>query len=142
MAAKQLTVEFGIIKNYPETEIVYKGDVDTGVTITIDALGPASGFRINNTTTGDFIILDSAKIKAITGADISAYDQITINTNKGSKSARLLRNGVTYNILHAVNRTSKWITLNQGSNKFTYTATSGLNDLNIFIYHYVKVLGV
>ena len=103
---EQLTVEFGLIKPYPETEIYYDGEDDSGVTIIIDTFGAASGVRINRTTGGEYIQIDSTKLTAITGADIQQYDHIEINTRKGKKSATLSRNGTKYNIIHAISTSS------------------------------------
>ena len=142
MAAKQLTVEFGIIKPYPETDVIYDGSGESGVTIVIEAFGAASGIRINNTTRSESMILDNDRIKSITGAGLSKDDVITIVTTKGSKSAKLVRDGTSYNILHALDKSSKWIYLQTGSNKFTSTATSGLENIRVHLEYSVKYLGV
>ena len=142
MARTQLTVEFGTIKDYPESTIYYAGDGESGVTITLEFLGPATGIRINNTTRSEYIILDDAKIASITGSNIDQYDQIKIITTRGSKSAKLSRGGVVYNILHAVDLTSPWIYLQTGNNHFTYTATTGFDYISLSVACDIKVLGV
>ena len=62
MARTYSTVQFGIIKDYPEATINYSGDGESGVIITIEFLGETSGIRINNTTRGEYLILDNEKI--------------------------------------------------------------------------------
>ena len=141
--AEQLTVEFGFVKTYPETIIQYKGDAETGVIIEIEVLGTtASGIRINNVTRGEYIIIDNTKLSAIIGSDLAQYDLIIIDTHRGKKSAKLLRGGVTYDILHAIDLSSKWIYLQTGPNRLTYSATPNVNDLQISIKCPVRVLGV
>ena len=142
MAVTQLTVEFGLIKDYPETTITYNGSGETGVTIVIEAFGAASGIRINNTTRSETMILDNDRIKSITGAGLSKDDEIRINTTKGSKSATLTRDGISYNILHALDKSSKWIYLQAGTNKFTSTATSGLENIRVHLEYVERYLGI
>ena len=142
MARRQITVEFGTIKDYPEANINYAGDGESGVVITLEFLGATTGIRINNTTRGEYLILNDSKIAAIVGSNIALYDMIRIDTTRGSKSATLSRGGVVYNILHAVDLSSKWIYLQRGNNHFTYTATSGFDYMTVTLDCPVKVLGV
>lgn len=142
MARTQLTVQFGTIKDYPEATINYAGDGESGIIITLEFLGTTTGIRINNTTRGEYMILNDSKIAAIVGSNIAQYDLIRIDTTRGSKSATLSRGGVVYNILHAVDLSSKWIYLQTGENHFTYTATSGFDYMTVSLECPVKVLGV
>lgn len=139
---KQLTVEFGLVKAYPETSIYYNGDDDSGVTVIIDTYGPASGLRINRTTGGEYLELDSTKISAITGKDIQEYDHIEINTRKSKKSATLTRGGVTYNIFNAVKSSEKWIHMERGNNTFTFSASSGISNLRVYLDYAERFNGV
>ena len=140
---QQITVEFGFVKDYPSTVITYNGDDETGVTIVIEAAyGGASGIRINNTTRGEYIIIDDEKISAIMGSGFSKYDVITINTTRGNKSATLMRDGTSKSILNAVDISSKWIQLQKGDNVFTSTASEGLENLIISVNFKQNVLGV
>ena len=142
MARTYLTTEFGVIKDLPEATINYSGDGECGVIINIEFLGQTTGVRINNTTRGEFMILDDNKISAIVGSGISQYDLIRIETTRGSKSVTLLRGGTSYNILHAVDLSSKWIYLQKGANHFTYTATSGFDNMYVTLECPVRILGV
>lgn len=142
MARTQLTVQFGTIKDYPEATINYAGDGESGVVITLEFLGETTGIRINNTTRGEYLILNDSKISSIVGSNIALYDLIRIDTTRGSKSATLSRGGVVYNILHAVDLSSKWIYLQTGDNHFTYTATAGFDYMTVTLTCPVKVLGV
>ena len=142
MERTQLTVQFGTIKDYPEATINYAGDGESGVIITFEFLGATTGIRINNTTRGEYMILNDSKIEAIAGSPIAQYDLIRIDTTRGSKSATLSRGGIVYNILHAVDLSSKWIYLQTGANHFTYTATSGFDYMLVNLECPIKVLGV
>lgn len=142
MERTQLTVQFGTIKDYPEATINYAGDGECGIVITIEFLGPVTGIRVNNTTRGEYLILNDDKIAAVVGSGIEQYDLIKIDTTRGNKSATLSRGGITYNILHAVDLSSKWIYLQYGDNHFTYTATTGFDYMSVTLECQVKVLGV
>ena len=142
MARTQLTVQFGTIQDVPEATITYAGDGESGIVITLEFLGAATGIRINNTTRGEYMIMNDSKIAAIVGSNIDAYDSIRIDTTRGSKSATLSRNGTVYNILHAVDLSSKWIYLQTGANHFTYTASTGFENVILKLQCPVKVLGV
>ena len=139
---KQLREEFGLIKSYPSTVIDYEGSGLLGITIRIEAKGPASGLRINNVSRGEFLIIDSSRLKAIAGRDISLGDVIIIKTGKGEKSVTLSRDGTSYNILHAIDTSSKWIYLQHGPNEFTVTAEQNLDNLFIQVNYQQKVLGI
>lgn len=121
---------FGDIRDYLERTILYKGDAPIGCTISIHAIGPVSNLNIYNVTTKEIFKIDSDKLEAITGSGIIASDDIIIHTEKGSKSVTLLRNGVSTNILNAVDRSSDWISLIPGNNIFTVSA-DGQGALNV-----------
>lgn len=140
---RQVTYEFGNIKEYPRTIVIYDGSDDTGLTIMIQAKNAISGeMRINNVTRNETLIIDLNKVRTIIGSTIQKFDEIIINTEKGHKSATLIRGNVNYNILHAVDLSSKWIQLQQGNNEFTYTITSGSNDVDLILNYMTSVLGV
>lgn len=135
-------LEFGHIKDYPRTIIDYDGSAVTGVTINIEAKGPVTGLRINNTTRGEYIIIDDTKLRTIVSNGIQKYDQIIIDTRQGQKSASLIRDGKTYNILKACLPVSKWIQLQTGQNIFTYSSTSDIDQVELNISFPVRYLGI
>ena len=65
----------------------------------------------------------------LVGADIPTADVIEISTKRGNKYATLLRGGTTYNILTALGINPGWFRLSQGDNLFSYTAVSGVTNL-------------
>lgn len=129
----QPLLEFGTINNSPTKVIVYEGDADTGITITIHALGPASGISIYNTGTRETMQIDTDKIQTLTGSGIIAGDDIVICTVTGKKSITLIRDGESTNILNCLKKDSDWFKLSRGDNVFTYQATTGVNNLHFTI---------
>lgn len=55
-------IKFGIVENETARYITYDGDADIGITITIHAIGEASGIKIYNTETRDKLIIDDSKL--------------------------------------------------------------------------------
>ena len=135
-------IEISITRNSIEQVVTYNGDAEIGVTITINAIGPATNITIYNTGTREIMRLDTAKLEAFTGAPLGAGDEITICTVKKRKSITLLRHGNTTNILNCLERNPDWFSLAKGDNVFAYTAESGAGNLQFKINHQVIYEGV
>lgn len=135
-------IEFGEIQNKTENVVVYDGDGEVGVRITIFALGPASNITIYNSLTRETMRIDTGKLEALTGRGISASDEITICTVKGSKGITLLRDGKTTNILNCLGKNVDWFQLTKGDNVFAYSAESGSSNLQFRIENDVVYEGV
>lgn len=135
-------IEMGIIENYKDRNIPYAGDLEIGVIIQIHALGAVTNLAIYNTGTREVMRLDTDKIEALTGYGIIAGDDITISTIKGDKYVMLLREGLEYNILNALDKNSDWFQLSKGDNVFTYTAATGSEYLQFQIKNRVAYEGV
>lgn len=104
------------------TDIINNSEAETGVIINIDVNANVSMINILNTDTNEFLKLNYNFVE---------NDRIVINTNKGSKSARLYRNGAVYNIFKYVQKGSTFFQLRIGDNHFTYTITGG--DSAVFV---------
>ena len=115
-------LEFGEAQNRKTQNVYYTGDVDTGVTMTIHAIGDVSDVTIYNTGTRESMTIDTSKLEALTGSKIIEGDEITICTVKGYKSATLLRDGKYTNILNCLSRDTSWFQLTRGDNIFAYVA--------------------
>ena len=137
-------LEMGVLQNRTEQLVVYDGNSEIGMVIHIHSLGEATNITILNVLTGDKMILNTDRIKAImqTEKGIIAGDTITINTMRGDKSITLLRDGVTTNILNCLDRGSKWFTLTKGDNIFSYDAETGASNLQFYIMNKVAYDGV
>lgn len=121
-------IEFGDINNSSEGNLFYTGDAETGMIINIFADGPASGISILRTDINEVLSISDSRFTEYVGA-IRAGDQIIINTNKGEKSARLLRDGRYYNIINTLEAPMVWFELKAGDNVFMLNADTGLSNL-------------
>lgn len=135
-------LEMGEIKNETEQVVVYNGDAEIGVTITIHAIGEASNITIYNTGTREVMRIDTDKLEKFTGSGIIAGDEIIICTVKGNKSITLLRNGKTTNILNCLDKNADWFQLAKGDNIFAYTAEYGSTNLQFKIENRIVYEGV
>lgn len=137
-------LEMGVIQNKSEQIIVYDGNSEIGMAINIHATGEATNITILNVLTGDKMIINTDRLKAIMGTETAIIkgDTIVINTVRGDKSITLLRDGVTTNILNCLDRGSKWFTLTKGDNIFSYDAETGATNLQFYIVNKVAYDGV
>jgi len=135
-------LEMGAIQNQTEKVIVYNGDAEIGVTITIHAVGEAGTITIYNTGTREIMRIDANKLETFTGSGIIAGDDIVICTVKGSKSITLQRAGKSTNILNCLDKDADWFQLAKGDNVFAYTAESGSSNLQFRIENRIIYEGV
>lgn len=135
-------LELGSIKSVSEKVITYKGDAETGIKITIHAYGEVGSITIYNTGTRESMKINADLIDQLLGSGIVANDEIVINTEKGDKYIRLLRDGVYYNILNCLDKNASWFQLKNGDNIFAYTAETGVENLKFTIENRVIYKGV
>lgn len=132
----------GEIRNETERVVMYNGDAEIGITITIHAIGEASNITIYNTRTREVMRIDTEKLEKFTGSGIIAGDDIIICTIKGEKSISLLRNSKTTNILSCLDKNADWFQLAKGDNIFAYTAETGSSNLQFRIENRIVYEGV
>ena len=108
---------------------------ETGVEIEIDIKAAVTTIEIKNTITGDDLTLSYS---------FQANDRVLINTNKGQKSVKLVRSGMTSNLFSAVQRGSVFFQLSAGVNLFGYLVDNGANNEDVYIIfrHYNTYRGV
>lgn len=135
-------LEFGSVATVEKALIKYSGDADIGVVIFIKVNGPATNVTLYNVLTAETMVIDTARLKTITGKELVAGDEITINTRVGEKGITLLRDGVTLNIMSCLGRFSKWLQLSKGDNVFSFSAITGRENLLITIKNEVLYEGV
>lgn len=135
-------LEMGSIQNLMDKVVVYDGDSEIGITITIYIMGPTTNIAIYNTGTRETMRIDTDKITSIMGSGLTAGDEIIICTVKGKKSITLLRNGVRTNILNCLDKNTDWFTLAKGDNVFAYSADTGANNLQFKIENQVIYEGI
>lgn len=136
------SIEFGVINKSMDKAVTYYGDAEVGITLTIHALGEASNVLVYNSSTRETMKIDTAKLATLTGAGITAGDDIVICTEQGRKKITLFRGGKTYNILNCLDKNSNWFKLYRGDNVFGYTADTGAENLQFMIENRVLYEGV
>lgn len=113
-------LRFGIIDENNITEFDYEGDQITGFKLKIYANGNCRYFKLYSNLLNDsyeypFIYINTDHLdqqKIIKG------DYIEICTIKGKKYAKLYRDGEEYNILKAIDISSTWLQIVNGTNQF------------------------
>jgi len=118
-------------------DVLYEGDADTGITITVTMLGPLLGgtIQIFNVLTQETMTINASRVTAITGQQLALNDQIIITTTRGRRGVQLLRQGIFYNIIGALDRGANWFQLTPGDNVFTFD-TSNEADALIMRFDY------
>lgn len=135
--------EFGIVHPVRDLAIFYDGDEETGVYITIHAVGEVSGeLAITSRTAQERFVIDLDKVSDYTGSSLVAGDTIEICTVKGSKSITLIRSSVSTNILNCIGRDSDWFQITKGYNTFAYNADSGVTNMQLSLAYNVIYEGV
>lgn len=132
----------GSIQNKTENVVIYEGDVDAGMIITIHAIGDASNITIYNVTTRETMFIDTEKLKTLTGSELIAGDDVVICTVKGQKSVTLIREGRKTNILNCLGRNADWFQLAKGDNIMAFTADSGASNIQFKIENQILYEGV
>lgn len=123
-------IEFGTINLDTRSTIDYVGDVDTGVLITIHALGSVSGsLTIYNVETQEKMVIDLAKIKTLIGKDYGSGDDIIISTVSGDKYVQVLHDGKYTNAIATIEKLADWFQVSVGRNIFNFTVTKGIENL-------------
>lgn len=129
--------EAGIEFDYRAPDIIVDvyndGDIDTGMRIEFRATGTLSKPILLNMDTREYMQIN---------AQLQAGDIVTVNTEYGSKGAVLLRDSVTEDYFRYIDVDSTFMKLRRGKNVFRYDAESGVDALEVTLYHADKYLGV
>lgn len=140
---QQEMLEMGIVENYTYKNIAYDGDIEIGMTISIHCIGIVSGdINIYNLDTREKMTISVDKIAEYTGSGLVYGDDIVIDTRRGNKSIKLIRTGVTTNILNCLEKNASWFTLRKGNNQFAYTADVGVLYLQFSVNNQIAYEGV
>lgn len=134
-------IQFGEVKMDKRAIIHYEGDIDTGVRITAHMLsGGSTNLRIFNTETREMMTIRSDVLTRLIGGGLEPGDDIIISTYPGEKFVKLLRNGLTTNIIAALDKNSDWLMLTPGDNVFSFDTNSELDQL-IVTFQYKAAYG-
>lgn len=106
------------VTDHPTALISNTGDTECGMVITASFTGAATGFKITNETTGDFIGIANT---------FASGNKLTIDTRRGQLSASC--DGA--NFISKITSGSKWIKLQAGVNRLGVTATSGVDNASV-----------
>ncbi len=126
-------VEFSTETANTMFNIPNKGDIVTGMDISINFTGDVSTPVIRNAKTGEYFRLNR---------DFVAGDKVTINTHNGEKSVILTRFGVDFNIINSLDAAASWLQLRRGSNMLYFGANSGTENMQITFTHTDLFVGV
>ena len=136
------SIEFSAIEVKRENVINYHGEADTGIIMSIYAYDEFANPTIYNNITRESITIDTDKVAAIVGSKIKFGDEIRISTIQNDKYIHFIRDGVTYNILNALDKNADWFKIHPGDNTFSYTMTKGELDVVFMITAQVLLQGV
>lgn len=130
----------GEITQDTRANLIYKGDVDTGVIIRIRARGDAKNISLYNVVTRESMFINTDKIEELTGLPFAQGDEIIINTTRGSRNVQLLRKGVYTNVFSIRDKDSDWFQLSVGDNIFNFIAEEGTENLTV-VFSYQNAYG-
>jgi hypothetical protein len=133
---------FGAIHNMHSKNIVYDGESEVGVIIRMSFDAPVRNIRIYNEEAGQEIDVFTDKVKLIIADGIKPGDELVICTIPKRKSVEIIRDGISYNILNAINRDVRFITLHKGANTIVYSAESGVDNIRMSIENETLYTGV
>lgn len=120
-AIEEAGVPFSDLSRGMDKVVTNNGDVTSGIIIELQADGEVINPAIHDEYGGSFAL----------DFTMQAGDLITINTYKGSKDVKLLRNGEESNLFKYVVNPPTWFSLDPGDNVFVYTTESGSDLLQI-----------
>lgn len=109
------------------------GDVESGMRIEFKALATLTNPSLLNVNTQEFIKINKT---------MSAGEIISISTYFGNKNVISTLNGFTINAFNYIDFTSTFLQLHTGDNLFRYNADTGLDNLEVSLYHENQYLGV
>lgn len=119
----------GEIQDQRLIPVDYPGQIATGLKFTLTATGDVHGFNIFNNTANQSLHIDTLVIQQMTGTILSSGDTLIIDTRIGEKSVTLIRDGISINVLNALDPSVVWITLESGVNELLFTADSGFENI-------------
>lgn len=108
------------------------GDVESGMRIEFRALATLSNPSLFNVKTREYVKINKGMV---------AGEVLSVSTYFGDKRITDTLNGVETNAFNYIDVNSTFLQLEQGDNLFRYDADTGLDNLEVRIYHYDRYLG-
>lgn len=124
------TIEFSIGKTTLDFEVLYQGMIETGLILHFYAKEANNSFWnliIEKYGTGERMTLLPSSLP---DGGFLAGDELVISTISGRKRVTLIRNGESINATKILSRSSKWLKLDPGINRFLINTP--LVDLGMF----------
>lgn len=135
------TVEPKPISTYSIVQVlnlINDGNAHSGMTVEIYAYGEVVNPIIYNRETREYIGIGTEK----NPFTMTYGDKVVITTGKNNSKIKLIRNAVETNIFNRLIKGSKFLTLSEGDNVFTYSADSGNEYIDIKFRHYAHYTGI
>jgi hypothetical protein len=132
-STSQKLIEMGNLLPMPQRDVYYLGEASIGMLITVHVVGAVEDFSIVNTGSREEMSIVKERLYALLGGYLQAGDDVTISTIYGDKYVHLVRDGVTYNILNALDPLSDWFVLEKGDNVFACSTSTPLQIENLRI---------
>lgn len=125
---KEAPMPFSYYGEIFEINVENVGDIACGISIEIHASGQVTNPKIFNRETREFFGLTFV---------MKEGDVAYINTQKGKKEVKLLREGKYINIFNSIAKGSTWLQLETGDNVLTYEGDGSSTDYMAvrFIHH-------
>lgn len=114
-------------------ELLYSGNVPNGALFRYIFTGSVTNPSIMSERTGEAMRIDSSALTQILGSGLRAGDIVEINTVRGARSISLIRDGIRRNVLNALSRSSRWITLKRGMNHISVYADGNPGNFQVEI---------
>ncbi len=133
---------FGSIQNLHSKIIQYDGESEVGVVIRMSFDDVVNNIRVYNEDANQEIDIFTDKVKQIIADGIKKGDELVISTIPKQKYVEVVRDGISYNILNAINRDVRFITLHKGANTIVYSADSGVDNIHLTIENETLYTGV
>lgn len=127
----------GMVLGYRQPSLIVNvyngGDVAAGIRIEISAIDSVVNPKILNVNTGEFVRF---------GVTLNEGDLLTVSTGYADKWATLEQNGVSQDALKFLDIDSTFLRLSPGDNLIRYDADSGIDNMEVSIFHRNQYLGV
>lgn len=126
-------IEMGYREPSLIVNVLNKGDVKCGMKIQFKALATVENPSLFNVNTREYFKINRT---------MEAGEVITVTTHFQKKRVELNKNGVVSNAFNWIDFQSTFLQLDVGDNLLRYDASSGLDNLEVSIYHTPMYLGV
>lgn len=119
-----------------------EGEYKTGVLIKLHITGSVGDIHVYNTQYNQSMFINMAKLNNKLGFTVGAGDDILLDTRVGSKGMTVVRSATTYNAINVLEKDPTWIELFPGPNNIAYTATTGVDNVQMDVFYDILYKGL